>query len=633
MIYRGAFVTVRSTYLQSFRCASQLRGKLAHFEKSSEVIRKSEAELKRRAEKRRLELKKLNKTPYTQQHAKHILKKRYEVQEEILNSSQLGPTSESDLKFMKLAHDKRLLYTMLGVTGEQLRDSKLVARDISKFLARNQLEKALFLARLAKGRGIVGMNKIIEYFCKEQHDAKSAIDLYNWRKKWGIQPNDFTHTILFDGLAKIKQPLSDKQAQRVLKIAKQLIEKEEINSTEFNAALSALANCVTVDYLFELFDARPKSIINDSITYTILLRGSSTLKEDRQCMKRVDAIMASIPKRFLDARIMFEYCRVLHNRQDHLLSSVAVKALNKYFDLGADLEQLTFPSGVVLPELQYWDIKKQFKPDAYVLDLFFNNCEKNKLYDLAWKSYEQFASQKGFSLKPSTYETIIKVATAGFPTQCAERAIRVFEDFDAKHKASKNSMLLVYKAFERQAGRKYTNADESRVDLLLQSLFDFSVRLESKHWEGVGTGILNWKAWMFCWNIINKSNERGKVSNEKAKWVLDHYLKTVLTGQTRINGMERKDYSALRHVSIESVRFITTFADRFRVDGVVDGAELTQGPLRDRFLYRRLLLRFKDRILDKVEILEGGSGIAESVEESIKQTAQKLAFTKPPTEA
>ncbi|CAR21228.1 Mrx1p [Lachancea thermotolerans CBS 6340] len=624
---------LRGLHVQVPNCASQLRDRITHFERNHEVLRKSRSQLKRIEERRRLDLKNLNKTPYSQQHARHVLKRKYEVPSEDLDSTKLGPTSESDLRFLKLTHDKRLLYTILGVTGEQLRDSKLIAADVSKFLSRNQLEKAVFLARLAKSRGVVGMNKVIEHFCQVKQDAGSAIDMYNWRKKWDIPPNEFTHTILFDGLANVKQPLSEKQSQRVLKIAKLLLEREEMNIAGFNASLSALANSVNVEYAFELFDARKKQISPDAITYTILLRALSLTQDDKLCMARLDAVMASVPRKFLDGRVVYEYCHVLHNRKDSMLSKMAIKALANFFDINIPLEKISFPAGVNLPSLQFWDVKQRFDSNKFVADLFFQNCERNKLYELAWETYKAWNSENPRLLELPVHERMIRIVTAAFPTKCAEMATEVFKNVNLRHRSGKNGMLLVYRAFERQAGKKFINDSESNVDKLLTQLFDFSIELEGKHWKELGTRVLNWKAWMFCWNVVNKANERRKISNERAKWILDQYLRTILTGQTNRAGIQHEDHAGLRHVGLESVRFLSSFADHFKIKGESELNDFVSEHDRQFFLYRRLLLRFKDRILEQVKILEGRPGSAESVEESIKQTAEKLLATKLPDQA
>ncbi|SCU82496.1 LANO_0B06458g1_1 [Lachancea nothofagi CBS 11611] len=629
MIKNGIRFLARQLHVQHSLNKSQVKEKLTHLERNNEVLKRSRKEQERQAEKRRVQLKKLNKTSYTKQHARHVLKNRYEVSNESLSSTELGPTSGSDLRFLKLTHDKRMMYTILGVTGEQLRDSKLVAGDVAKFLARNQLEKAVFLARLAKSRGIVGMNKIMEHFCREQQDAKSAIDLYSWRKKWGIPPNELTHTLLFDGLANLPSPLSEKHAQRVLKIATQLIEKDGLNQMGLNAALSALVNSENDELVFKLFDAKPKNVIGDAITYTLLLRGAAKIKDDMLCMTRVDDIMARIPKRFMDARIMYEYCRVWHHRRDSKLSMVAAIAIEKYFGIKASSSELQLPEGVRLPDLQYWDIKQPYRPDSFLIDLLFENYEKNRNFDLASETYKELTATQPKLMRISVYERMIKMVTSGYPTRCAQMAVCVFKDMDAHHKINKNSMLLVYKSFERQAGKKFTNATSANIDELLDQLFEFATSLESKHWKDSKTKILNWKAWMFCWNVINKCNERHGINAVRSKWVLDQFIMTIVTGQTKLQNLERQDYAGMKHVNIESVRFLSSFAEMFKSPAEIN--EAIDGPERDNFLYRRLLLRLKDRILDQVDLIEGKSDNAQSVEEALRQTAQKLQLTKMPS--
>lgn len=73
--------------------------------------------------------------------------------------------------------------------------------------------------------------------------------------------------------------------------------------------------------------------------------------------------------------------------------------------------------------------------------------------------------------------------------------------------------------------------------------------------------------------------------------------------------------------------------DHFKIKGESELNDFVSEHDRQFFLYRRLLLRFKDRILEQVKILEGRPGSAESVEESIKQTAEKLLATKLPDQA
>ncbi|SCU79948.1 LAFA_0B06634g1_1 [Lachancea sp. 'fantastica'] len=626
----GSFKTfTRQFQVYTLLYGSQVKSKLKHFERHNKVIRRTPVEQEREAGRQRLRLKKLNKTAYSKQQAEHVLKKKYDISNTSLSGTSLGPTSASDVQYLKLAHDKRLMFTILGVTGEQLRDSKLVAGDVSKFLARGQLEKAIFLARLAKSRGVVGMNKIIEHFCWKQQDGKSAIDIYNWRKKWGIPPNEFTATILFDGLAKSRQPLAHKQAQRVLRIAMQLITNGKMNIIEFNAALNALFNSKDQEFVFQLFDARPKGLVCDAITYTTLLRSAAKMDSDDLCLKRVDAIMATVPKRFLDARLIYEYCRAWHCRSDKALSSVAASAIFKYFKLENIAFEGKIPNGVTLPELQYWDVQKKYDVNGYVIELLLENHAKNGKCMLAWKTYQEMIAQRPQMLTPSAFEKMIRIVTAGFPNACSSMAVQIFDQLDSRHKINKASLVLVYKAFERQAGRKFTNESPLKSSELIANLFRFAVKFDGKTQNLPGSNsVLDWRAWMFCWNVISRANEKQALDKRRTEWILNQYIDTLLSGQMNFSKLTKEEYPGLRHVSIEGVRFLGAFAETFK--NAEQSIEPADGLERENFLYRRLLLRLKDRLLAYVAILEGKMNNFESVEESLRQTAHKLRTTKMP---
>lgn len=247
--YHGSLVNFGNT---------NLKEKLHVLKKKSTVIRKSSKELQRLAEKQKIKRNKAQKASYHKDRAVHILKSKYGISD--ISRDQLGPTSENDIKFLSKIKDNRLLYTILGVNGFQLRDAILVTKDVEKFLKRGQVEKAVMLVKLAKAKGSSGANLIMDYYLNELHSPKSAVDMYNWRKKNGIPINEYTDVTLFDGLAKQPEPISTKYGEMVLKILDSKGEDEEFNIREFNAALGALTNCTDYSLAFQLFDSRSQRL-------------------------------------------------------------------------------------------------------------------------------------------------------------------------------------------------------------------------------------------------------------------------------------------------------------------------------------------------------------------------------------
>ena len=260
--------------------------KLRKFEKNHVLLKKTDKELRKSQAYKDIKLKKQVKTPYTRQKVVQLLNERYKIPLESLKGVEIGPTSNQDVEvFRKISNnkeiflrDKRLLFTILGVSGEQLRDAKLISDDVEKFLKRNQPEKALLLIRLSNTKkSVVAMNKLIEYYLVNRHDCSTALSLFNWRKKWGIYPNEESFTILFDGISKLPYKISQKNANNLINIIVGLIQNTnldfQVNDIHFNSAMSALINSKDGKAIFELFDMRPKHVKKTAITYTILLKG------------------------------------------------------------------------------------------------------------------------------------------------------------------------------------------------------------------------------------------------------------------------------------------------------------------------------------------------------------------------
>lgn len=277
---------VRSFHLTCIKHETQLMTKLRKFEKNHVLLKKTDKELRKSQAYKDIKLKKQVKTPYTRQKVVQLLNERYKIPLESLKGVEIGPTSNQDVEvFRKISNnkeiflrDKRLLFTILGVSGEQLRDAKLISDDVEKFLKRNQPEKALLLIRLSNTKkSVVAMNKLIEYYLVNRHDCSTALSLFNWRKKWGIYPNEESFTILFDGISKLPYKISQKNANNLINIIVGLIQNTnldfQVNDIHFNSAMSALINSKDGKAIFELFDMRPKYVKKTAITYTILLKG------------------------------------------------------------------------------------------------------------------------------------------------------------------------------------------------------------------------------------------------------------------------------------------------------------------------------------------------------------------------
>lgn len=138
-------------------------------------------------------------------------------------------------EFNKIMRDKnlRLKYKILGTSGNQIKDSLIVDKDVSKFLAKDEDHKAIALIRLAKTKGIFASGTLLKYYFSKNLLNKS-LEFFNNIKKWGNEPDGRVLNILFSGFANSKDEKSNKylitnqQIEKLFFIFQNLIKKQNI---------------------------------------------------------------------------------------------------------------------------------------------------------------------------------------------------------------------------------------------------------------------------------------------------------------------------------------------------------------------------------------------------------------------
>lgn len=615
--------------LKKFHTVSRLRGsniktKLTQFEKNETITQQTEKELKKELINQKVKLRKIQKKAYTKSQALNILKKKYEIDDTNLN---IGPTSDLDSKFLMLSKDKRLLYTILGINGEQLRDSKLVSNDVLKFCKRNQMDKAIFLIRLAKLNGIVGMNKLMEHYCETLNDVDSGLSLYSWRKKWGIPPNEYTETILFRGLSKSPNGLSTKQCQKVVKIVSSLIEKKKLNEISFNAAINALANSKYPNFVFECFDLKPKNIPVDSITYTQLLSACGNIKNNELSIQNANEIMSKVPKKYIDSQLIFHYINIWNMRNDFKLSNCTMALISIFYDIDFP-KSIVYPDDIQLPQLSYWNIENRFPLTPQIINLIIESCIKTKKWELGEIMWEKFTKESSSKLDFKNFYTMMELNIKGFPTTCAWRNINLYKSIDTNDKLKRNisSLLMVYKSFERQCGKKFINDDVSKLEETLNKCHEFILNEDFQR-DCNGEKIIKWKAWMYYWNIISSADQKNNILYARKKMILDSFIDTLLANKITTELKNNLETQSMRHILIEAIRFLNKFNQKLVLKDV-DISSLQDGsPQKDQFLFKRLIMRFKVKISSILSSLE--TNTLDTLEfESTSQIAQRIRKIK-----
>lgn len=610
-----------------------MKEKLRNFERHHVVIGKTSKELARLGEKKAMELKKMRKSAYSKQQAMHILRTKHGVTD--VKMIDIGPTSQSDSKFLSMTKDRRMLYSILGVNGEQLRDSKLIADDVKKFLKRGQVEKAVFLTRLAKSKGSVGMNIIMDYYFHELGSSQSAVKLYTWRKKWGIPPNEYTNTILFNGLAQQKQHISGATGDFVLKVVDDLIANDKLSQIEFNAAVGALSNCVDVTPAFELYERKTGHVRRDAISFLWMLRACSRVKTDGLFKELLGALMEKIPSKYVDSQLIFEFCKALNSRSENKeIKRLTLKALYQYFEL--DISEKLLPKVQdehLLQPLHKWSIEKRFPAGKNVTGIFMENCLQTGEYELGVVFFAKLRESQINLIDLDVFHNYLELIIKKHPTECGEECLKVFEEMEANGRIApaKHSIILVYRAFAKQANRKYISCDEMRVERLLEACQSFVRDQEGVHSKEFNEKIYPIQSWQFLLSIVKGANSHDKISTSRLKLIINEYCKSLCHG-----AFDRKDgykVGSERFIELECVRLLKTLYTRLEIPGIENLDITAPSSERDAFLLRRLLLRFKDKLLQHITLIEkgddGGEGIAD-LEWSLKQLARRILSSEVP---
>lgn len=597
-------------------------------------MNKSSKELARLNERKLAKLKKLRKTAYSKQQAVHLLKEKHGVANEGIQEIEIGPTSQSDLKFINITKDRRMLYTILGVNGEQLRDSKLIAEDVKKFLKRGQVEKAVFLARLAKTKGAAAMNSIMEYYFYELKYPQSAIKMFNWRKKWGVPSNEYTNTILFKGLAQQEQHASKAAASLVMKIIDGLISREELSQIEYNAALGALTNCIDVTHAFELFEKRVKGVKPDAITYLWMLRACSRIKTDKLFNEVLNDLVESIPSRCVDSRLIFEFCKTLHSRSDKESKQLALVALNTYFDFEVD-EKLSpkIPEGLRLLPLSHWSIHKKYPINKHIIGFFLQTCLQTGNWNLGIETFLEMKRKNEKLIDVDMFHKYMELIMKKDPAVCGEECLKAFEEMESMKNIpfSKHTLVLVYASFEKQASKRIINNDEVRINALLKACQDFITQQEGRYSKEFESKVYPVEAWQFLVSIIKNATASNKVSVIRLKQLIDEFMKTLCQGLLEFKNLRKREQA--RFVELEFVRLLKAFSLKLEMPHMENVDTSVEGPERETFLLRRLVLRLKDKLLQHIKLIETGKHDGEDVDElewSIKQIARRILSSKMP---
>ena len=602
----------RSFHSSEILSRSSLKIKLGQLSKRDVLLKKTANDLKRIRERNYIKTKRKLKTAYSKQLALNKVK-QYKLESALKDSGEvpnLGPTSDDNLQLLTKTNDKRLIYTVLGTTGEQLRDSVLVNNDVSKFIRRGQLEKALFLARFARHKGSAAMNTIMKYYLIDQQSPKSGFHIYNWRKKVDVPLNEYSNTILFSGLASQQNRLSKTIGQKLYNVVDKLIMDERLNQTEFNAALGALCNCEDISYVFKVFQRKSsiKNVRYDSISMLWILRALSRVKTDTLFTEMFNELVPYISKRNIDEKLLFELLRTLHKRDIDQLSMVI--AVDKYYDtnfgqlLGETIKNASSkPRKLKLPERETLGIEKKFHLNNHIIGLLLNDTVKTKSYELGISVYEGIKKSNPKMIDIDMFHTYLDLLTKSrTPDYLDKQTMALKEAKDnGKKFVSVYTIGLMYKGFIKAATKARWNADPINTSELLKRCQNFVLEYDGKYSKQLGCQIYSRKSWLYMFQLVHNLNMKTGFTLELKEIVLDQLLKSLRAGEFDTSIITTHDYTSEIYIQLEAVRLLNSISEELKAPEDVSVATVKKN---ENFLRRRLLLRLKAKLINRVKELQ-----------------------------
>ncbi|ODQ78562.1 hypothetical protein BABINDRAFT_168286 [Babjeviella inositovora NRRL Y-12698] len=301
--------------------------------------------------------------------------------------------------------ERRVLYNILGTSGDQLKDTFVVEKDVLRFLRKGHVNKALYVSRIAGKEGVVGMNRVMEYLLLNNR-FNAALEVFVKRKKWGVDVNELTYTILFAGAAKQNSPLTALQAEKLARVFYAAARNARWNAQHFNACLNALFHSDKPERAWELFhyvmsrtdptntpvrvethdhpvleqmeEAKHISFQPTATTFTTIFNYLKTLEDELDRVRRAEMIWRMVLKHrtqprsqlHIDAQLVLSYAAVFRSPA---LMQRAAQILQKWFHI----PELT-PALAPAMHAELMDIAevnptpKRFPADPHAMQVFLD---------------------------------------------------------------------------------------------------------------------------------------------------------------------------------------------------------------------------------------------------------------------
>lgn len=299
--------------------------------------------------------------------------------------TRIGP----DTPFSKDEMDKifrqpnvRLKYKVLGTSGNQLRNSKMVDRDVQKSLERKDIERAMWMARMARGNGIFAFGTILKWLFEEGH-PNAALKLFNEFKKRGLIPNGRLLNVLFSGM-----PMTKERATLMRSIFQKELARDnsELNVYHVNSLLKDLRMAGDSESAIKLYDRmlKKKGFELDVRTYTemfLILRHHEDFQQSIDLAERMFRRVQLDHQDEIDPYLIRAYSSLMFFSDDLTLKARCLTVLREWYRVCSIEEITTAVDPTNYDEVMYQYGEKVLTDPTVLLQLSDVNIKKHKRFD------------------------------------------------------------------------------------------------------------------------------------------------------------------------------------------------------------------------------------------------------------
>lgn len=356
--------------------------------------------------------------------------------------------------------ERVVVLSFLGLDNvKQLENSYTVDQQVEQLLEEGKLPYAVHLCRMAKEKGSVGMNKILQHLIRKG-DHNTASQVYNSMKKWGCTGTERTPVILSRSTVKADKQLDQTEVHKMLQAYEGSMSKAKTATSKLiisNAMLETLARTSSVTYAFAFYNDIPEKgrFSRDKKTYTTILSMIShqPLPLSRECISMRKSVWEEVQKRIslgeldIDSKLVDSYSNSLAMQTDPEYYRTLLAVKEQYFINDTDVQPET--------ESKFPFTSRQF-------DILLKSALNTGQHEEAAKLFDAIPTCKHVKLDLANYHNILRNAhSLKNSRESTEKILKtIIADYESGNQELKPTSLTIHLVW-----RNYLQSQHKEIDL------------------------------------------------------------------------------------------------------------------------------------------------------------------------